>query len=59
MGSGGLCVGTIYGVAAGSEDVAMGYKYSTTAKTVFENITLDNLWVAGTSNMEGDDVRHN
>lgn len=53
-GSGGLCVGTVYGTTNRSQaDIDMGYKYSTTAKTVFENITLDNLWVAGTSNMNG------
>ena len=52
-GSGGLCTGGIFGVAAGSDDIAMGYKYSTTDKTIFNNIILDNLWVAGTANMDG------
>lgn len=55
-GSGGLCVGKIYGVPAESEaDIAKGNRYSTDAahKTIFDNIILDNLWVSGTDSMNG------
>lgn len=51
--SGALICGNIYGVGAGTEDKKNGYTYSTVSYTRISGIDIDNLWVAGTSNMAG------
>lgn len=51
--SGALISGKISGVGAGTEDKKNGYTYSTSSYTRISGIDIDNVWVAGTSNMAG------